>query len=428
MAKKKSKKKSSESTSKKVDNETGFGTSNAVSAWIKEAASNRSYRGKIQIKMASEYSTPFHLRRPTGVLGVDLAIGGGFPAGGSSQIYGAKSAGKTYLAFRTAAQVQKNYGENACIAVAVTEHKLDVGLARMAGFWVPYSLSQIAEFSEIRDKQGRPQFTSEELIDLRSGTGEIILIEGSNAGELFEGILGTMNRLESALQLVIIDSLGTLLTPEAEEKETGAKLYGGSSSVLTSFMNKLQPMYIMDRPNGMLETTVVAINQVRALIGATRPGMTRPAAGSKAWEHAQLVNLELRQGEPIWEDRSHKRQAGREVKWEIKKGKAGCHEGIKGTYDWLHPPDRPPVFIKDVVEQSTQYGIDTIRDLVDTARTLGVIETAGAWLTLRSETGKELHKCQGVDSFVKLVVEDPELEAQLYHRCLRKANLTIRYR
>jgi hypothetical protein len=156
--------------------------------------------------------------------------------------------------------------------------------------------------------------------------------------------------------------------------------------------------------------------------------MTRAAAGSKAWEHAQLINLELKQGEPIWQDRSHKEHAGREINWEVRKGKAGCREGIKDKYDWLHPPNRPPVFLADVAQQSTQYGIDTIRDLVETAKKVGALETAGSWYTLRDDKDNIIHKAQGIDSFVQLVVSDRELEAYLYSRCLKAANMTVRYR
>jgi hypothetical protein len=76
-----------------------------------KARINKSYEGKGAIVSGDEMSNVFLLRRPTGIIDLDVAIGGGWPAGGLSQIIGKDNSGKTYLANRSISQVQKIYQE-----------------------------------------------------------------------------------------------------------------------------------------------------------------------------------------------------------------------------------------------------------------------------------------------------------------------------
>jgi len=403
--------------------------SEKVQAYVKSVSVNPRYKGKVQVRLAKDYKTPFNLRRPTGLLSLDLALGGGFPAGGCSQVYGARSSGKTHICFCVAGQIQKHYGNNSVILIAMSEMRSDVGFARMSGVCVRYSDYEIEEYDKIRKNKGLPPFTSEERADLQKQIGEVIFTGGNTGGDVLDGTLEALDRMGNVCQLVIVDSLGSLLTPDQEAKSVSDKHYGGSSGLLTIWQNKLQPKFVNDLPDGtMLETTILGINQVRALIGSPMPNSTRPAAGAKSWEHAQLTNVELKTSEPLWADTKHNEQSGKVIKWGVKKGKAGTHDGAKGEFDWYYFPHHDPVFWKDVVENSVSYGADKISDLINVCKKLGVIEMGGPWRYIKDDAGNLLVRTQGDEPLVERVLEDPELEARLRESCLKSSGLTVRYK
>lgn len=398
-------------------------------AFIEKMSKSQTFQGKVQVRSARNFNTPFHLRRPTGIMSIDLALGGGFAAGGAAQVYGPKGSSKTFTAFKTAGQVQKNYGKNSIIALGMSEIRADVGFARMAGFHVAYSPEKIQEFIEIRENNGLDPFTEEELDDMESQIGEVMMIGGITGGDMLEGTIEVLREFGSACQLIIVDSLGSLLTKEQDKKGVADKHYGGSSGILTMWQVKVQPLFINDLPDGScLETTILGINQVRALIGGPRPNMTRAAAGAKSWEHAQLANIEFRTGETLYEDSKGTIPNGKVLKWYLRKGKAGTHDGPRGEHEWYDVPDADPVFMFNVNDPNSTYGVNTTGDLVTAGKKTGSIEMAGAWMTLRGFDGEEVARAQGHDKFSDIIFKDEEIRQLLFDRTLDMANLTVRYK
>jgi hypothetical protein len=145
-----------------------------------------------------------------------------------------------------------------------------------------------------------------------------------------------------------------------------------------------------------------------------------------------LANVELRVGEPLWKDSAHTAKSGHVVKWDIKKGKAGTHDGIRGEYLWHHMPQQNPVLWSEVEQNRAEYGIDIIRDIVETARRMGVVTLGGAYLTFEDEV-KPL-RIQGTrdmpatERLAQMLVEDPELEHRVRIACLRASKLAVSYR
>jgi len=404
-----------------------------VTGFVKEENNSPRTRGRIYCCTAANYKSVSDLRRPTGIFSLDLGIGGGFPAGGSSQVFGARSSGKTHTCYCVASQIQKTYGDEAIIVIGVSEARGDIGFMRMSGFCVRYPEDQIAVLETNRMARGKPPFTEEEHTDLRHQIGHVVFLQGDTGADMLESTIDAADRFGSRCQLMIIDSLGSLLTPEADEKGVGDKLYGGSSGIITTWTNKMGPKFNKPREDGsLLETTIIGVNQVRALIGGPIPNMTRAAAGAKGWEHAQLINLEFKQGEPLWKDSKHTELSGRTIKWGLKKAKSGCHDGAKGEFNWFFfkkdgEDAHDPIFWKDIQENTIVGGADKITDLVEVCKSLGVVEIGGGWRSVKDEDGKTIVRTQGDEALAEKVANDPELEGMLREACLRFSNLNIRY-
>ena len=403
-------------------------------ALIKKFSSNTHWRGIAQVRRASDVSVPYHLRRPTGVMGLDLALGGGWAAGGVAQVYGSGSAGKTHLTFRTAAQVQQNYGEDAVIFIANSEIRVDKSFARRSGFCVAYSDDEIEEFNGIRISKGLGPFTPEEVADLQKQIGTVIVSAGVTGDVLLDTTIEALRDLGSSCQLIIVESLGSLLTPDQDGKNVGDRVYGGTAGILTTWQNKNYPLFMLDlMSNRPLETTILCINQVRAVIdGGPHGPKLRPAAGSHSIAHAQLASLELRTGETLYEDKAKTIKNGHTIKWEIKKGKAGTHDGLRGEYNWYHMPAFEPVFWSEIETRGCAFGIDAVTELCDTACSLGVVR-GGAQLTFDDGFGPPMvirgtKESPAKEQLPNVVVNDTALEKRIRQACLASANLTVRYR
>jgi len=394
-----------------------------INAWVERMNKSAKYRGSAQIRMASDVKNPYGLRRPTGKLALDIALGGGLHAGGVVQIEGAQSVGKTFFCWECVAQLQRIYGDNMNVLVAATELRPDKSHARLAGVCIAYSQQEIDEMDFARTAKGLPAFTKEDREDLQLQIGNIIIAMAATAEKLFDIILEALE--ENIFQLIIIDSMGALLPKSKDDTESlSEKTYGGASVPVTDFMNKVYPLLIMDRGDTtMTETTILAINQARARIGGrSYERSTKEAMGAYAWKHGQLVNILLERGGKVREEREGP-AIGYTVRWEILKGKAGTHDGKRGQYDYFHFPKMEPVFWRDV--ESTWYGgVAYFNEHAETAIELGVIEGTG-WYTFKRADGTEV-KAQGIDNFAQLMAEDSTLTEEIKDACYKKAGVFVR--
>jgi recombination protein RecA len=396
-----------------------------AAAWAERMSKDRKYKGKVQVATANTLKTSYTLRRPTGILGLDIALGGGFHAGGGAQVYGGESVGKTHLVFRICGQLQKIYGDKTAIYIYSTEIKPDKGFARCAGCCIAYSPEEIAEYDVLRQQQGLPPFTKEEIEDLQMQVGDIVIGTSENADV---GLQMVVEALGSRLfQLIVIESLGALLPKEVDEEDVGKGHYGGSSKLMTVFQSKTYPEFMMlDADGNPNETTIIGINQARAIIGGPPKGRkTKPAADAWAWKHGQLVSLELTRGADIREGDGGP-VTGKLVRWRMAKGKAGTHDGKSGEFNYFHVERAEPIFWKDV-EEYWMGGVDVITEAVETARDLGVIDVAGSWASWSDEKGNTLVRAQGLGNFAIELNKDEALVKRLWDECLKKSGLLVRY-
>lgn len=368
------------------------------------SAFNKSMKGHALIKNASEYTLPYMTKRlPTGLLSLDIELGGGFPAGGLSQIMGEKNAGKSYLTWQVIRQCQEILGKQLMVLLAMTEMRADRTQARRAGVAIALADADIESLDRARIANGWPPFTDEERAEMKHEVGTIHELHGESAEDLYDGILQGVE--DGIYHLIVIDSFGSIMSgAEAESESLNEKQYSGASAVNTKFLRKLSALLTMDDQYGRArDVCIIGINQVRDAIGDPNKEFKSP--GGRALEHAKFVDLMVSSGRQEGyhdsfmtpDGRKQKWvQTGKEVGWKIMKGKAGIREGGRGSY------------IYDFRINAANFYMDTYVAGVQQ----GILETSGAWVYLPNPQGGDpLLKANGKEKFIELLVADAQLKA-----------------
>lgn len=364
------------------------------------------FKGRALLTTGSEFEAPYMcVRLPTRLVGLDLALGGGFPAGGVSELIGPESSAKTTLMNRIFAIQQDIHGADSALAVAMTEHRYDKLHARNnCGVRVSMAKAEIAAAEETL----RRKFTAEEIKTMRSQVGEFDEITADTIEKLYESVLEVVG--SDLFQVVGIDSWGNFLTNDMNDGDMEDRTYGGAAGVNTLFCNKLAPLFTMPNDEGgMNYTAIIGVNHYRAKIAganAKASAMTNMnIQGGHALKHLKLVSLYL-ESKPTWAKvGGRNRKVGRTVSWEVIKGKAGCSDGGKGEFNIVYGRGL------DVEEANIMTGVEW-----------GVVKQKGSWLSIFDPSdGKELLKGQGSGNLADSLREDPDLHLHICDQILRFA-------
>lgn len=211
-----------------------------------------------------------------------------------------------------------------------------------------------------------------------------------------EDTLQTVYELASSgvTSIIVIDSIGAMVSEQANEKEIGERTYAGISGPLTTFSNKIAP--VLSRT----QTILIGINQVRDNLNSPYGGLNTP--GGKAWRHACSTRLTFRQGAYVdikgnTLTKSCENPAGNIVDVSLVKSKV-CRPDRKVGYYTLNYLE----------------GIDYIADTFDVALKLNIINQGGAWYSIVDpETGEIMGegnwKYQGRAKVLEVMSEDEEV-------------------
>jgi len=327
------------------------------------------------VSTADETMTPFKMRRRFGICSLDVAIGGGAPAGGPTQIAAPDGVGKNALVWQGVKEVQEVYKDESAIIWLPTEFAVDKPFGHMFGAVCPMSDAEIDLENRARKRDNRKQLTKKQADRMQRELGSFVVLDEGTTANRFEALVELVKT--NQFQIAVVDSIAAILTDQRDETPLGQFAQQSSEAFLvTEFQKKLWGAlgapYDPDGNNQPNWTTLLLINQVRAARGATGPFARKwKVGGAHALKHGKLLDILLTRGKPLegkrvigvdaeGEEKTKKVKIGKEVNWEITKAKAGTHEGQKGTLEYHY-----------------DSGWQVEKDLVDTARATGVIQRVG---------------------------------------------------
>ncbi|MDR1821371.1 MAG: recombinase RecA [Oscillospiraceae bacterium] len=205
-----------------------------------------------------------------------------------------------------------------------------------------------------------------------------LLIAQPGTGEDALAIADTLVR-SGAIDVVVVDSVAALVPRSEIEGEIGDSSVGVIARLMSQSLRRLAGS--ISRTNCI----VIFINQMREKIGVMY-GNPETTPGGKALKYFASVRIDVRRGEAI--------KNGTEI--------VGNHTKAKIVKNKVAPPFK-------VAEFDIMYGegISKTGELVDIGVQFGIVEKAGAWLTVYD------NRFQGKDAAKKFLLENKDVAEQL---------------
>lgn len=188
-------------------------------------------------------------RIPTGIFSVDLAMGGGFPQGKCSIVYGPESSNKTNIVLMAIIQAQLKW-PNKKVVFVDAEDALDLKWAGMLG------------------------------VD----TGKLIVIHPEYAEQAVDFIDTFI--FATDISLIVLDSIAALITSNESTSSAEKVAVGGASLIVGKLYRKVVVAMRKMKNQGHVAPAFIAINQIRMKIGVmfgnpeTMPGGNPPKFAS----------------------------------------------------------------------------------------------------------------------------------------------------
>lgn len=384
-------------------------------------------KGHKVIAFADEVGNPYFLRRPSGIMQLDIDTGGGLPAGGISILSGPDQAGKNFLLNKYIAMQQKLYGNSCKVAIAHVETPPDHFFMRKCGVRVAIPDAMVDERDWFNKERGLPSFTKEERKSFKEQVGKIVIIREETSELLFKAILEAVR--SNVFSIIGLDSISAIQS-NAEAGIDGFEQMpqqAADAGLITRFYKKYAPLTLglKDEQNEstLIFTSQVRSNRKKSEVASFNPHLARmmkeyDSGGSYANRHGKLIEISLWNGK---RDRSKQTIDGKEVKiaegkticWELKKGKAGTHDGITGE-----------------VEFSYETLTEDLRTVLVAGIRHGVIVEKSGLITVLNATTREpttMANIPGPDEFCARLQADFVLELAVRREILVAAGKQCRY-
>lgn len=393
---------------------SSMSTKDRLSALRAEAKKINTAYGSPVVITADEASTNTYLRRPCGVMQLDIDTGGGMPAGKFVTLCGPNQSGKTTLLYYYYAMHQRLYGEDAIIANLCSEGNVDYWQARAAGWVIPLPFTVIESRNQERIKLGWPPFTTEEVADLRREIGHNYLIEGLGTCEEYLDVARDL--LKSNLYGIIgLDSYEGMMPSAEAQLETLEKFpqQAARASLIGRFLQHYGP--ISRDPAHF--TTFIMTCQVRY----NRKKGEAPAHFAKYMQnwaeatpdsvkHWRRIAVDVWGGAKINNGKKddEKEAMGKVINWVITKGTEGAHDNVRNETDFFYDG----------------RGFDVLQTVLAAGLKYGVIREKDGKLTFfpNGEPDDYLERVPSPADFVGALREDMEKEMQVRRAILHAAS------
>lgn len=301
----------------------------------------------------------------TGILALDVALGGGWPTNRWSEIIGNESAGKTLVALLTIAANQRRDPD--WVAVWVAAEDFDAGWAEQIG------------------------------VDL----DRLILVDTNVMQDAYHVTLEYLRSM--AVDLIVIDSLPALVPIQEDEANMDEHQVSLGARLTGKFFRKARSAGKRSIVEFQRPVTGLMINQWRDKVGGFSPvpghtPQTTPGGRGKNFHYFTRVELTrtdwLKQG---------KEKVGQVVKAIVVKNKAAAPQK-QANFDFYFEP----------YEGFLPGEVDYTKDVFNTAVAKGVVQKAGGWYTHGDL------RAQGRENFVQLLDENPEAVDVIYSETIHR--------
>ena len=277
---------------------------------------------------------------------------GGVPVGRIIELVGLPQSGKTTTALDIISNFQKKYTDKYCVYLDA-ENTIDKEWGETLG----------VDWSKVILIQPESEY-GEELLDM--------LLDYIRSGKV---------------GLAVLDSAPFIIPKAVQEKGLDDKSYGGNSALMKAFCDKAVPLC------KKCECTLILINQLRENIGNPYKPFKIPCGTAIA--HACSQILWFTKGS-LLDDKykevssGYSNPVGNLVCVKMEKNKVTRNDRRLGTYTLNYTS-----------------GIDEIKDTLDLALSIGIIQQSGAWFKATLSTGKE-QKMQGFNGVQEFYYNDLE--------------------
>lgn len=386
---------------------------------------NKAFKGEIVVAAEDAHGKSF-LRRPCGIMQLDIDTGGGLPAGSLNTISGPNNAGKSTLLYYYFAEHQRLYGEDSYCALVLSEGNVDYDQARRCGWVIPYPEEVIAGKRQARLELGAPDFTDEELADLRRNIGVNHIIYGLSTAE--EMLDVTESLLKTNLYGIVgLDSYEGLMPNAEAQLETLEDFpqQGARATAIGRFLQHYGPIKRSpDHFTTFIMTCQIRFNRKKQEAQSFMQKYLKDWAEVvpdvvKHWRTNAIVlwasGKQKEKGEKNAQgEKAPTEVVGKDVHWELSKGKDGTHDNIMGS----------TVYWYDA------RCFDIQRTVLQAGLRYGAVREIEGQLTLykNGEPHEYLRNIDGPDTFVQALQEEPEAEWDARHVILHALGKDCLYR
>jgi recombination protein RecA len=342
--------------------------------------------GNRLLQRASESDLKDNLHIPTNFFPLDYCLGGGFPIGRISTVWGDKGSFKTTVLLKTVANAQKmcrkcgkffsDYAilpETACTCKAKTKEDRD-------------ELETLCAFIDV-----------EASLDLKwaSRLGVNVDRLALSQPESAEAALDVLEMLirTGKCDVIVMDSIA-FLTPQKEIDESVAKVtVGQQANLITKGVRKITAALNAAATERDRKPTLLFTNQMRMQIGVMF-GNPETQPGGKAAGHSASVEVKMRPGKYKMDDLLG-RPLHAEVKFRVEKNKTAANK-MEGEFLFV---------LTDTETKKVGEALDE-PIYMDLAEKLGLLEHKAGWTIM----GESFPKKENVEERLE---KDPVFKAHL---------------